>query len=122
MRQRIKPDFIEFMEENKDKDYVSKIDENIPLSEQTLNENTKLLLAIIYRDYLCSESTREEIIEEEKNEIEEIEKVLNETYALRFEEKKINQVAKDKIALTSSKKDNIIKKIFAKIKELLKIK
>ena len=31
---------------------ISNINKEIPLKEQTLNENTKIILALIYRDYL----------------------------------------------------------------------
>lgn len=119
MRQRIKPDFIKFVEENKDKDYVSNINENIPLEEQTLNENTKLLLALIYRDFLCAESEREELLKKEKIEIEERENEKREKYAVNLEDRKNNKDIKEEQAIISYKKESFIKKMFNKIKEVL---
>ena len=52
MKNKINPNFIKLIEENKDTEYVSNINKEIPLKEQTLNENTKIILALIYRDYL----------------------------------------------------------------------
>lgn len=119
MRKRIKPDFIKFIEENKDTDYISNINENIPLENQTLNENTKTLLALIYREYLCSESTREELLKKEKIKIEEKENEKREKYEIKFEKEKEKQEAKEEVTLISYKKESIIKKIFKKIKEVL---
>lgn len=119
MRQRIKPDFIKFVEENKDKDYVSNINENIPLEEQTLNEQTKTLLALIYREYLCSESTREELLKKEKIQIEEKEKEKREKYEIKFKKEMKKHESKEEVDLILYKKESIIKKIFKKIKEVL---
>lgn len=119
MRQRIKPDFIKFVEENKDKDYVSNINENIPLEEQTLNEKTKTLLALIYREYLCSESTREELLKKEKIQIEEKEKEKREKYEIKFKKEMKKHESKEEDDLILYKKESIIKKIFKKIKEVL---
>ena len=71
MRQKINPKFIRFIESNKDTEYKSYINKNIPLKNQNLTENTKTLLALIYRDYLCSTSMREELLLKEQQEIEE---------------------------------------------------
>lgn len=119
MRQRIKPDFIKFVEENKDKDYVSNINENIPLEEQTINEKTKILLALIYREYLCSESTREELLKKEKIQIEEKEKEKRKKYEIKFKMEMKKHESKEEKDLILYKKESIIKKIFKKIKEVL---
>ena len=74
MRLKINPSFIKFIEDNKDIEYVSNINKRIPLKNQTLKESTREILALIYRDYLCSNSTRAKLLEQEKNEIEEQER------------------------------------------------
>lgn len=119
MRKKINPEFIKFIEENKDTDYVSNINENIPLEKQNLKENTKTLLALIYREYLCSETTREELLKKEKIQIEEKEKEKSEKYEIKFENKKEKQENNEEVALISNKKESIIKKIFKKLKEVL---
>ena len=88
MRQKISPKFIKFIEENKDMNYESNINKKIPIRNQKLNENTKMLLALIYRDYLCSESIRKELLKKEKIEIENIENEQRKKYEINFEDKK----------------------------------
>ena len=66
MRLKINPSFIKFIEDNKDIEYVSNINKKILLKNQTLNERTKEILALIYRDYLCSNSTRVKLLEQER--------------------------------------------------------
>jgi len=122
MKNKINPNFIKLIEENKDTEYVSNIDKEIPLKEQTLNENTKIILALIYRDYLCSEDMRKELLKQEKKEIEEKEEEIRKKYEIHFKEKNIAQNTKEDKSLILYKKENIIKKIFNKIKEVLKIK
>lgn len=73
MQQKINPSFIEFIEKNKDNNYKSYINKTVPLREQQLTENTKTLLALIYRDYLCPQSMRKDLLLKEHEEIEKIE-------------------------------------------------
>lgn len=122
MKNKINPNFIKLIEENKDTQYVSSIDKNIPLKEQTLNENTKIILALIYRDYLCSNDMRIEILKQEKKEIEKKEEEKRKKYEIHFEEKNIIQNTKEDTSLMIYKKESIIKKIFNKIKKLFKFK
>lgn len=122
MKNKINPNFIKLIEENKDTQYVSSIDKNIPLKEQTLNENTKMILALIYRDYLCSNDMRIEILKQEKKKIEKKEEEKRKKYEIHFEEKNIIQNTKEDTSLMIYKKESIIKKIFNKIKKLFKFK
>ena len=62
MQSRISNKFIQFIEENKDPSYHSSIDVTQPLENQNLSHNTKVLLALIYRDFLCSKTERKNFI------------------------------------------------------------
>lgn len=61
MQEKISSDFINLIEKNKETNYVSKIKPNVPINEQQLSETTEALLALIYRDYLCSEEERKNL-------------------------------------------------------------
>lgn len=122
MKNKINPNFIKLIEENKDTEYVSNINKEIPLKEQTLNENTKIILALIYRDYLCSEDMRNELLKQEKKEIEKKKEEIRKKYEIHFKDKNIVQNTKEDKSLILYKKENIIKKIFNKIKDVLKLK
>ena len=118
MKNQINPRFIEFIEKNKDNNYISHINETIPLREQQLTENTKTLLALIYRDYLCSPSMRKDLLLKEQEEIEN-KKITK--YKIEFKKNKRDQdTENEKTSLVVYKEENIIKKIYNKIKKLLK--
>lgn len=80
MQDKISKKLKDFIENNKAKDYNSNINSTVPLKEQTLERETKAMLGIIYRDYLCSEEQKRELIGNEKIEIEKYERELREKY------------------------------------------
>ena len=47
----------EFIDENMDASYVHNITKGIPLNEQVLKKDTKVLLAIFYKNYWCESNT-----------------------------------------------------------------
>lgn len=61
---RIPKKIMDFFEEERDKEYKTIIDVNIPLDEQNLKRETMVLLAILNYNYWCDS-------EEEKKEIQE---------------------------------------------------
>lgn len=59
---KIPKKFVEFLEREKDNNYIPNINENIPLEEQKLLNDTINILAMLKLDYWCSS-------EEEKSEL-----------------------------------------------------
>ena len=53
MKEKINPKFIKFLEENQDKEYESYLNNKIPLERQEIRPELKLMLSIIYIQYLC---------------------------------------------------------------------
>ena len=51
----------EFFKEVESKDYVTNINPNMPLDKQQIKEKTKDIIALIYRNYWCSEEERKEL-------------------------------------------------------------
>ena len=51
----------EFFKEVSRKDYVTNINPNMPLDKQQIKEKTKDIIALIYRNYWCSEEERKEL-------------------------------------------------------------
>lgn len=51
----------EFFKEVASKDYVTNINPDLPLDEQEIKEKTKDIIALIYRNYWCSEEERKEL-------------------------------------------------------------
>ena len=101
--------FIKFITENMDINYNPEINFNKNIEESVLEE-TLLLLALIYRDYIISEEEREQLIKEERYQIEKI----NKTYMDLFHKEKLtnyNNVSNVEKQLVIIKKEKWYKKI-----------
>ena len=77
---KIPTGFIEMLREKMDNNYNVEIDYNKSINEQKLLKDTKIILSIIYRDYLCSEEKKKELIEKDKADLVRYEKELRERY------------------------------------------
>lgn len=118
MQNRISSKFIEFLKENQDEDYISSIDSKKPLKKQELREEIKLMLSLIYINYLCSEEEEEKIEREEKIRIEEYNKSLYDNMFKRKKYEENTQVTD----LVVVKEKNIIEKIIDKIRQIFSVK
>ena len=71
----------EFFKKVSSKDYVTNINPDLPLDEQNIKEKTKDIIALIYRNYWCSEEERKELdqklIENDKKFEEELREKYN---------------------------------------------
>ena len=74
---KIPQSFINAIEKNRDLNYKVNIDYTKTIQE--LLRETRVILSLIYRDYLCTDEQRKEIILNDKKE-------LNEKYEINFEE------------------------------------
>lgn len=72
---KIPKSFINIIEQNRDEKYETKIDYSKSINDQELQRGTRVILSLIYRDYLCSEKQRKILIEKDEKELkdEEIE-------------------------------------------------
>ena len=53
-RKKIPLNFVQFIEENQDKNYKTQIRYDIPLEQQILSINTKMLLNYLYNNFLVN--------------------------------------------------------------------
>ena len=77
---KIPKSFIDFIEENMDNSYeyiVAHVDD---FQNQEMLEETKILLSIVYRDFISSSEEQKQIIKKEKNELLQEEKRIREKY------------------------------------------
>lgn len=117
---KIPKTFIMFVEENYDKDYSCKITPNISINDQNILDETKYLIALIYRSYLCSENERKEydkiLLENEINYQNEI----YEKYDINvFNGKKKESEIEEKTDLyVVKKRENIFKIIINRVKKI----
>ena len=114
---KIPKEFIENIKENMSKSYELKYDNTKGLNEQNLKQETRAILSVIYRDYICDDYTRKEIIKKDRKEWFELEQK-KQSRNIEFLNKKSidSQNTKENISLQIVKKQNIINKIMEVIK------
>ena len=125
-KSKIPQSFKKFVEENADSTYVPKFDINIPIKNLNLRKETKGILALIYRSYICSDDERTDYDKLLKNNSDTIQKELSEKYDVyrifeernsRTKEQEFDNAPKN---LVEYKKENIFMKIINKIKNIFK--
>ncbi len=126
VRKNIPYKFRRLIVQNMDKEYKVSINLNASLSEQNIRKDTKNLLALIYRDYIVDKDERNNLIKQEIIREKQIEQLKRERYNPNeiFKNKKRTQpIETNQIIIIKADKSIIIalKKIFNKIKEILKI-
>lgn len=80
IKNKIPKKLLEFLKDNIKKDYIVDIDYNDDDWDKKIKQDTKEILALIYRDYLVTPEERENLILEENEEEKRIETELREKY------------------------------------------
>ena len=125
MKEKISKSFINFIEKNKSNNYVSNINPKIPIREQNIRKETKEMLGIIYRDYLCSNEERNKLLKQEEQEIKQYEEELRQKYnpndLFKNKQKEYNyEKEKVNVAMAEYKKETFIEKILKFFKSRFK--
>lgn len=77
---KISSKFIEIIKSNMDNNYTYKIEHIEDFENQEMMEETRILLAILYRDYWASPEEKDEIIRNEKEELIRNDELLRKKY------------------------------------------
>lgn len=122
---RIPLGFKNIIESEKSKTYIPNVTE--PIEQSTLKAETIIILAIIYRDFLCTKEERASLITRDKNKLAEFENELREKYNPDniFKNKKVQQETdyyknSQETAIIEYKDKNFLQKIFDKIRHLFR--
>lgn len=118
---KIPRQFLYFIKENKDNNYVVTIDYSKSINEQELLQQTRIILSLLYRDYLCPEEERLALIEKDKKELEEIENEIKDAYNPdnMFKNKKILENYNNNLPIEVKRK-SFFDKIIEFIKNIIK--
>lgn len=108
---KIPEKFKSYIKNNMDKNHMIKIDENKSLVEQDIKSETKQILALIYRDYICSKEERLSLILQEQQKRNKLEREKQEKYKIDFEKR--NREIKEK---------NVIQELEPERKSLIEVK
>ena len=117
---KIPKEFIKNIKENMSTTYKVIYDNTKSLNEQNIKQETRAILSIIYRDYICDKETKEKIIQKDRKEWLELEEKKKEEYKNTelFKSPIKNQNISNDKYLKVVEKQNIIIKIIEKIKEI----
>ena len=114
---KIPKEIIDNIKENMSTSYILKYDNTKGINEQNLKQETRAILSVIYRDYICNEDMKKEIIQKDRKEWFELEKKKEygdiEVFKKQTIQSKNTEENKD---LQVVRKQNIIIKIIDKIK------
>ena len=107
-----------------DTQHKSNFDYTKSINEQNLQREKRIILSLIYRDYICTEEQRRKLIQKDKEELEIIEKELREKYnpdnLFKNNTTKTTNTTNTNMELVEIKKVNLWKKIFAWIKSIFR--
>ena len=128
LSKKIPMKFRKIIIENQAPDYKVIIQE--PLEQQKLKKETLVILGLIYRDFLCDEQERNELKLQDAQELEKIEKELQQKYDIqnvfdaRKENRKKQEVSEDdySTSLTLYEEPTFLKRLFNIIKGIFKKK
>lgn len=128
LSKKIPMKFRKIIIENQSPDYKVIIQE--PLEQQKLKKETLVILGLIYRDFLCDEQERNELKLQDAQELEKIEKELQQKYDIqnvfdaRKENRKKQEVSEDdySTSLTLYEEPTFLKRLFNIIKGIFKKK
>lgn len=123
LQKKIPEKFKNILSKWKDKNYIPNIQE--PFEECNIMEEAKIILAVIYRDFLCSEKEKEQIKLKDSQQLQEYEKELREKYNpddIFKNRKKLQTVFQnnnvEENSIIECKEKNFIQRLFEKIKHL----
>lgn len=125
---KIPKSFIEMLENCKDYDYEVNIDYSKSINEQELLHETRAILSLIYRDYICTPEKRKELVEEDNEELKKEEEILQGKYNIDFNKRTQmmrNKNTEDERKIKNTymvevKKEKWYEKIINKIKSFFK--
>ena len=124
IKSKIPNSLMDFINKNKDPNYISKINPYVPLQEQDFMEETKNILALIYRSYVATDEEKQEFLRKDKQELEKIEEdkklKYNPDNIFQNENLKKDVIEKENTEIAVIEEKNIFQKLFSKIKNILK--
>lgn len=111
IKNKIPAQFIVFLDKNRNKNYTVNINYNKNINDQKLLKNTRILLSLIYRDYLVDEKNRRMLLETEKEKIKD-------KYEIQWKKYETKDENNNEKKLMVIKKQTIVEKIIDIIKKL----
>lgn len=126
IKEKIPKKLIKFWERNKSTTYKPNLDHSKSINEMNLKKKTKSIIAMIYLNYLCNDTERDNIKLILRENEEKYQKELREKYNTDnlFKNKKTETVKVKETTqeIVEYKESNFLQRILDKIKSIFKIK
>ncbi len=117
--EKISKKFIEFLRENREIDYKANIDYSNKEWKNQINEDAKVILALIYRDFIVSDEERENLIKNEEAINKQYQKEISDKYSVdtlfKNSNKKVGENKEIPVSLIEVKEKKWYKNILDKI-------
>lgn len=117
--EKISKKFIEFLRENREIDYKANIDYSNKEWKNQINEDAKVILALIYRDFIVSDEERENLIKNEETINKQYQKEISDKYSVdtlfKNSNKKVGENKEIQVSLIEVKEKKWYKNILDKI-------
>ena len=120
---KIPTKFITFLEDNMDKEYIPNISYSKDILDQPLLRETKVILSIVYRKYICSDEMKEKLKQEDYQAYKYEQELSNTNYEITFPKVNEKTVKDQKKAINTNVPELQLKwyeKILRKIQKILK--
>lgn len=88
IKSKIPSQFANFIDGNRDIHYKPDIDFTKSINQQNLLKETRTILSLIYRDYICDKDKKKELLEKDAKEIQKQEELNRKKYEIDFEARK----------------------------------
>ena len=122
MKSKISDKFINFIEKNRGLNYRVDIDYSKSITNQNLLHETKVLLSLIYRDYICDEEKKAQLIKQDNECLMQRGENLKKKYKIKFKEKQDNVIQNKENTLNVIEKQKWYTKIVKIIRNIFKIR
>lgn len=114
--------FRNFIKSSKSKEYNFEYDKTLPLTEQKIKPQTRTIISLMYRNFWCTPEEKERLKQEEREELNRIEKAKAERYNPdnMFKQKEKPKVIQENIvqeqAMIVVEEEGFFRRIINKIK------
>ena len=123
IKNKIPKKFTDFIKENMDVNHKFVLQQGKELVNQNLMLETKQILALIYRDYMCTQEERKKLLLQEKEKRIKKENQNRKKYNVDFEKSKNNKENKNiETLLVEKSQEKWYRKLISKILDLFGIK
>ncbi len=123
IKNKIPKKFTDFIKENMDVNHKFVLQQGKELVNQDLMLETKQILALIYRDYICTQEERKKLLLQEKEKRIKKENQNRKKYNVDFEKAKNNKENKNiETSLVEKSQEKWYRKLISKILDIFGIK